>query len=66
MSLTPLLTPEQVAAILQLGEDPESGLSKIYSLTRARSKRRLPAVRCGKLLRFTESAVQAWIEANQK
>jgi Helix-turn-helix domain len=66
--VNPLLTPEEVAALLKLGDpsDPQSGVRAIYELCRARSKTRLPAVRVGKYLRFTEAALLAWIEANQK
>ena len=54
----PVLTPEQVAARLQLNA------STVYEFTRKRNKRPLPAMRAGKFLRFYWSDVEKWLKGN--
>lgn len=56
IALTPLvLTIPQVASLLQVKP------AQVYELTRARSSRRLPAVKVGKFLRFRLTDVQAYV-----
>jgi excisionase family DNA binding protein len=50
-----ILTPEEAASWLRLR--PE----QLYELTRKRCSRPLPALRCGKQLRFRLSEIDAWL-----
>jgi excisionase family DNA binding protein len=57
----PILTPEQVAERLQV--DPKT----VYSWTRRRNMRPLPAFRPGgKFLRFKWSEVERWLEEGRE
>ena len=54
-----LLTLDEVAA--RLKQTPKS----IYSLTRSRSVRRIPHMKCGKRLLFSWVEVSNWLAASQ-
>jgi excisionase family DNA binding protein len=51
-----ILTPEEAANWLRLR------VSQLYELTRKRCARPLPALRCGKQLRFKLSELDSWLE----
>lgn len=63
-NLKPLLTPEQVIEILQLGADgcsPETARERLRNMCRAR---KIPYVKLGRLIRFKATEIEEWIEQN--
>lgn len=52
-----LLTPEQVAEMLQVK------LSTLYSWTH---QRRIPHLKVGRLVRFTQSDLEEWLQGKQR
>jgi excisionase family DNA binding protein len=56
----PILTPEQVAKLLQVKR------STVYEFTRRRSKGRepMPCLRAGKYLRFRFSEIEKWLSVS--
>jgi excisionase family DNA binding protein len=58
----PILTPEQVAKLLQVKR------STVYEFTRRRSNGRepMPCLRAGKYLRFRFSEVEKWLIENRR
>jgi excisionase family DNA binding protein len=50
-----LLTPEELAEIL--------GIS-VYTVYQYTSKRRIPYIKIGKLIRFSETEIEEWLQAN--
>jgi excisionase family DNA binding protein len=51
-----ILTPEEVAALLRVPQ------SWIYAKSRRRQRNPLPTYRIGRYLRFSRTAVLAWLE----
>jgi excisionase family DNA binding protein len=51
-----ILTPEECAALLRVSE------GWVYAKTRRRQRNPLPCFRIGRYLRFSRSAVLAWLE----
>jgi hypothetical protein len=56
LGLEALLTPEDMRRFLRL-----DNVTQVYALTRKAAANRLPSVRIGKYLRFSPSAVRAWL-----
>jgi excisionase family DNA binding protein len=55
-----VLDKNQVAKLLLVS--PEC----VYEMTRARARSRLPFFKAGKYIRFSKSAVLAWVQAQQE
>lgn len=51
-----LLTPEELAEYLGIS------VHTIYQMT---SKRRIPYIKVGRLIRFSESEIQQWLDINK-
>jgi excisionase family DNA binding protein len=59
------ISPDDVLTLAEVADRLKQPPSTIYSLTRSRSVRRLPHMRCGKRLLFSWSQVSEWLRASQ-